>query len=217
MVVAMPAFAHGRDGEPRNVVSLNRRILDIPILMSAPMGDMSDIPMHGEAHSDANDHPQRRYPGPRRCPVDARGDYQPLPVASACLCRWRICRTTTAQDAQKRSANGRSRSSTDLTPPTGSKCCPAAGWSNAPSHGWDATVASLKTSKTPSRAPPHGSSCLPSSSSPDASQPTAIKQDNYESDSWIDRFGFSCRSNLARTRGQRHTGVIHERIGPASS
>jgi hypothetical protein len=83
----------------------------------------------------------------------------------------------------KRSANGRLRSSSDLTLQKGSKCYPGAGSSRAPSHGLIETVALQKTSKTPSKAPPHGSSWLQSSSSHAASQHTAIKQDNYESDS----------------------------------
>ena len=82
-----------------------------------------------------------------------------------------------------RSANGRSKSSSDPTPPRGSKCYLGAGSSSAPAHGLIETVASPKTSKIPSGAPPHGSSWLPSNSSPDASQPSAIKQDNYESGS----------------------------------
>ena len=56
MVIAMPAFTHRWNGQPSNVVALHSGVLDEPILMSAPMGHVRDIPMHGEADGDANDH-----------------------------------------------------------------------------------------------------------------------------------------------------------------
>ena len=56
VVIAMPALAHGRNGEPTDIVALNRRVLDEPVLVPAAMRYMRDIPVHGEADGDAHDH-----------------------------------------------------------------------------------------------------------------------------------------------------------------
>lgn len=80
-------------------------------------------------------------------------------------------------------ATGSSKSSNGPTAHRASRSSLGAGSSSAPSPGSGATDASPRTSNTPSKAPPHGSSSLPSSQSPDASQGSVLKRLLYESGS----------------------------------
>src|SRR6476661_3061456 len=47
VVVVMPALAHRRNSRPRNVMSLNRSIIDKPTLWPVRMTDVANKPMHG--------------------------------------------------------------------------------------------------------------------------------------------------------------------------
>ena len=73
MVVVVPALAHGRDGEERDVMGLNPGLLDQPGLRPAGVGDPSDVPMHGGAGGDPDaDTPD--HPGPAAQGVERQGD-----------------------------------------------------------------------------------------------------------------------------------------------
>lgn len=76
-----------------------------------------------------------------------------------------------------------SKSSSDPTPPRASRSCRGVGSWSAPSHGSAETADLPRTSREPSRAPPHGSSWLPSSSSPAESLPFPPNPRHSESDS----------------------------------
>jgi len=86
MMIAVPAFAHRRDGEPSDVVALNRCVLDEPILMSAPMGDVRDVPMHRETDGNAHDHtPDHPRPAAKQIEKNCDGDLMkhPCPLKEA--------------------------------------------------------------------------------------------------------------------------------------
>ncbi len=80
-------------------------------------------------------------------------------------------------------ASGQSKSSSDPTPPRALFCCREDGSSSGPSHGWDATAASPKTSSEPSKAQLLGSILLQSNKSPAESQVHEFMPNQYESDS----------------------------------
>src|SRR6478752_5185342 len=82
VVIAMPAFAHCGDREPGDVVALHGGILDIPVLMSATMGDMGDVPVHRETSRDAHDHtPHDPWPSADQIERDPHGNLVQHPCA----------------------------------------------------------------------------------------------------------------------------------------
>ena len=80
MVIAVPTFAHRRDGEPADIVALHGGILDMPVLMAVTMGDVRDVPMHGEADGDPADHaPNKPGQSPEPEQDDRDGDLMKHP------------------------------------------------------------------------------------------------------------------------------------------
>src|SRR3546814_501174 len=107
-----------------------------------------------------------------------------------------------------RSANGRLKSSRGPARRKASRCCPAAGWSRGPSHGWAATVASPRTSNRPSHRQPHGSSSPRYNSSLAASQGYEIMNDNFESDSQADQWQRYIHAKLSAALSKRSSWFL---------
>ena len=89
---------------------------------------------------------------------------------------------TNSETHAPKPASGQSKSSSDPTPPRALFCCREDGSSSGPSHGWDATAASQKTSSEPSKAQPLGSILPQSNKSPAESQVPEFTPNQYESD-----------------------------------
>jgi hypothetical protein len=73
VMVAVPALPHSGNRQPGDIVALNGSVLDEPILMAAPMSNVRDVPVHGEAYGHPNnDAPD--YPRPAAKPEQDRSD-----------------------------------------------------------------------------------------------------------------------------------------------
>ena len=100
--------------------------------------------------------PRRRYPGPGWRPAALGLDPLGLSLAAPCLRRWRLRRSRNSWRPMPKSAPGGWRSSSARTRQKASCCCPDDGSWRGRSHGSDATGASPRTSRKPSKAPRHG-------------------------------------------------------------